>query len=97
LQRDVKKPEDNSEFKAGIQLDADGNIEIKTGDKVVITYKDGEIAIKCDGGPIKITCDELTVDGKLTATGDAKLKGTLKVGTGTGVTIDGTEITGGPV
>lgn len=97
LQRDVTKPEDNSEFKAGIKIAADGTIELKTGDKVVVTYKDGEIELKSDGGPVKITCDELTVDGKLTVTGDAALKAKLKVGTGTGVTIDGTNVTGGPV
>lgn len=97
LQRDVTKPEDNSEFLAGVRIAADGTIEVKTGDKVLVTLKDGEIDIKCDGGPVKITCDELTVDGKLTVTGDSALKAKLKVGTGTGVTIDGTEITGGPV
>jgi len=80
LQRDVTKPEDNSEFVAGVKIAADGEIEIKS-----------------DGQPVTVICDEMTVDGKLTVTGDAVLQGTLKVGTGTGVTIDGTDITGGPV
>ena len=97
LQRDVTKPEDNSEFVAGVKIAADGEIEIKTGDKVVVTLRDGEIEIKSDGQPVTVICDEMTVDGKLTVTGDAVLQGTLKVGTGTGVTIDGTDITGGPV
>lgn len=97
LQRDVTKPEDNSEAKAGIKIAPDGTIELKTGDKVVVTLKEGEVEITSDGQPVKINCDELTVDGKLTVTGDSALKAKLKVGTGTGVTIDGTEITGGPV
>jgi phage baseplate assembly protein gpV len=97
LQSDVTKPEDNSEFKAGLKIDPDGVIELQMGDKVLITLKDGEIDIKSDGSPIKIQCDEMTVDGKLTVTGEAKLKDKLKVGTGTGVLISGTEITGGPV
>lgn len=97
IQRDVTKPEDNSEFKAGIKIDPDGNIELKTGDKVVITLKDGEIDIKSDGNPVKVTCDELTVDGKFRVKGETHLENKLKVGTGTGTTIDGTEITGGPV
>jgi hypothetical protein len=97
VQRDVTKPEDNSEFKAGIKIDPEGVIEVKTGDKVVITLKDGEIDIKSDGGPIKFTCDQLTIDGKLQVTGETQLKDKLKVGTGMGTTIDGNEITGGPV
>lgn len=97
VQRDVSKPEDNSEFKAGIKIDPEGNIELKTGDKVVITLKAGEIDIKSDGQPIKVTCDQLTIDGKLQVTGETQLKDKLKVGTGTGTTIDGNKITGGPV
>jgi hypothetical protein len=97
LLRDVTKPEDDSEFTAGVRIAPDGTIEVKTGDKVLITLKDGEIDILCDGGPVKITCDELKVDGKLTVTGDSALKGKLKVGSGMGTTIDGNKITGGPV
>lgn len=97
VQRDVTKPEDNSEFKAGIKIDPDGNIELKTGDKVVITLKAGEIDIKSDGQPIKIACDQLTIDGKLQVTGETQLKAKLKVGSGMGTTIDGNKITGGPV
>jgi hypothetical protein len=97
VQRDVTKPEDNSEFKAGIKIDPEGVIEVKTGDKVVLTLKDGEIDILCDGGPVKVTCSELTLDGKLTVTGETQLKDKLKVGTGMGTTIDGNKITGGPV
>jgi phage baseplate assembly protein gpV len=96
LQRDVTKPEDNSEFKTGLKIDPDGNIEIKTGDKVVITVEDGEVTVSCDGN-VKVTCDELTVEGKMVVTDDVHLQKKLKVGTGTGTTIDGTEITGGPV
>jgi hypothetical protein len=109
LQRDVTKPADNSEFAAGVKIGADGTIEVKTGDKVLVTLKDGEIEILCDGGPVKVTCDELTVDGKLTVTGDSVVEGKLtvtgdsaleaklKVGKIIGVTIDGTEISGGPL
>jgi translation initiation factor IF-1 len=97
LQRDVTKPEDSSEFLAGIRIDPQGVIELKTGDKVTVTLRDGAVEVVSDGSPVTITCGKLTVDGELEVTGNAALKGELKVGTGTGVTISGTEITGGPV
>lgn len=92
LQREVKKPEDNSEFVAGIKLDPDGNIELKTGDKTVITLKDGEIDIQSDGNPIKLKCDELTLDGKLHVTGESTFDARTKI---MGITLENTDITGG--
>ena len=101
LQRDVTKPEDNSEFRAGIKFDPDGNIEIKAGEKIVITLtNDSEINILSDGNPINITCDTLTVDGKLEVTGETTvdanttITGDLTVGSGTTTTISGNTITG---
>ena len=93
LQRDVTKREDNSQAKAGIAIDPDGNIEIKTGDKIVI-------AIKADGS-MSIECDKLTINA------DVEIKKTLKVaqdttvdtqvvvGMGPKTTIMGGEIQGG--
>jgi hypothetical protein len=84
IQRDVKKPEDNSEAKAGIKIDKDGNIEIQAGEKIVMTLtNDDNISIKADGKAITIDCDTLTVNGKLVVD-----NGSNKT------TIDGNEITG---
>jgi hypothetical protein len=74
IQRDVTKPEDNSEAKAGIKIDPEGNIEITAGQKIVITLtNDDTIAIKADGQPIKIECDTMSVKGNV------KIDGTLDV------------------
>jgi phage baseplate assembly protein gpV len=97
LQRDVTKLEDNSEFLAGVRIAPDGVIDLVTGDKVTVTLKDGEVSILSDRGPVNVTCDELKVSGKLTVTGETHLQAKLKVGIGMGTTIDGNEITGGPV
>jgi hypothetical protein len=97
LQRDVTKPEDNSEAKAGFKIDgASGDIVIKTGDKVVVTLKNaGDIEIKADGKKIDFTCDTMTVNGKLTVKGDTEVDGVLKAVNGGGsTTIDGHGITG---
>jgi hypothetical protein len=98
LQRDVTAPEDNTAFTGGIKIDPSGVIELKMGDKVVVTLQDGAIDILSDGSPITITCDELTVDGKLKVTKDVAMDAKLTV-TGdaklSGVKISGTEITGG--
>lgn len=91
LQREVKKPEDSSEFVAGIKLDPDGNIELKTGDSTVITLRDGEIEIKSDGNPIRLICDKLTLDGKLQVTGEATFDARTKI---MGITLENTEISG---
>ena len=103
LQRDVTKPADNSEAKAGVKIDgASGDIVIKTGDKIVITlHNAGDIEIKADGKKIDFTCDTLTVNGKLKVTGESELdaKTTVKAdlvvqGAGT-TTISGNSIKGG--
>jgi hypothetical protein len=86
LQRDVTKPEDNSEAKASIKVDgSSGDIEIKSADTIVILLKnDGEIQITADGKPIKVDCGEITVNCD-----------TMKVTNGTtSTTIKGNEITG---
>ena len=91
LQRDVTKPEDNSEAKASIKVDgASGDIEIKSSDAIVILMKnDGEIQVTADDKPINFTASKMTVDG------DVDINGDLKVANSSGsTTISGHEITG---
>lgn len=102
VQRDVTKPEDNSEAKAGIRIDPDGNIEISAGQKIVITLtNDDTISIKADGQPISIECDalsvkgDMTVDGTLGVTGDTTIDTQVVVGQGPRTTITGGTVQGG--
>jgi hypothetical protein len=91
LQRDVTRPEDNSEARATIRLDgASGDIRITAGEKIIITLRhDQTIEITADGLPITIGCDKLTVDG------DVDINGDLKVASDAGsTTISGHEIRG---
>ena len=93
IQRDVTNREDNTEAKAGIKIDPEGNIEIKTGDKIVIAIQ--------EDGSITIDCEKLTING------DVEISKTLKVaqdttvdtqvvvGTAQKTTIKGGEIQGG--
>lgn len=93
LQRDVTKPEDNSEFKAGIRIDPDGLIELKSGDDYVmqIDPQGNKITLLSNDSDVEITCKKLTIDAeveikqKLTVDGDGKISG---------VTISGTNISG---
>lgn len=91
LQRDVTKPEDNSEAKATIRIDgASGDIEITAGDGVFVLLKNGsEIQIKADGKPVKVECDKLTVNGNVEVNGDLEVKGAAG-----GTKISGNTITG---
>jgi uncharacterized protein involved in type VI secretion and phage assembly len=79
LQRDVAKPEDNSEAKASIKIDGEsGDIEIKSADDTFILLKNtGEIQMTAKGKSITVECDELKVTNGTTST-----------------TIKGNEITG---
>ena len=91
LQRDVTKPEDNSEAKASIKVDGpSGDIEIKAAETIVILMKnDGEIQVTADDKPINISTSKMTV------TGDVDISGDLKVANNSGsTTISGHEITG---
>jgi phage baseplate assembly protein gpV len=91
LQRDVTKPEDNSEAKASIKVDgASGDIEIKAADTIVILMKnDGEIQVTAEDKPISVTASKMTIDG------DVDINGKLKVASSSGsTTISGHEITG---
>jgi phage baseplate assembly protein gpV len=91
LQRDVTKPEDNSEAKASIKVDGpSGDIEIKASDTIVILMKnDGEIQVTADDKPINVTASKMTIDG------DVDINGDLKVASSSGsTTISGHEITG---
>jgi phage baseplate assembly protein gpV len=92
LQRDVTKPEDNSEAKASVKIDPAGNVEIKAGTKTVISLaNDGEIKITADSQPIDVKCDKMTID----AQSGLDVKGDLKViGSAGSTTISGHEITG---
>jgi hypothetical protein len=99
LQRDVKKPEDNSDFLAGIRIDPDGLVELKSGDDFVLTIdaKGGKVTLKAKDKPVEVTCQKMTIDGDvqikktLTVDGDGTIKGTGKISS---VTISGTDITG---
>lgn len=91
LQRDVTKPEDNTEAKASIKIDGkSGDIEIKAAETIVILMKnDGEIQMTADDKPINISASKMTV------TGDVDINGDLKVANNSGsTTISGHEITG---
>jgi hypothetical protein len=91
LQRDVKKPEDNSEAKTSLRIDgATGNLEIKVGDKLTVTLTgDNEIQITADDKPVNVNCSKLTVNG------DMDLNGKLVVSDGThSTTIEGNSIGG---
>jgi phage baseplate assembly protein gpV len=91
LQRDVTKPEDNSEAKASIKVDgASGDIEIKAADTIVILMKnDGEIQVTAEDKPISVTASKMTIAG------DVDINGNLKVASSSGsTTISGHEITG---
>ncbi|MFQ5629740.1 MAG: hypothetical protein ACE5I1_13330 [bacterium] len=85
LQREVTKPEDNSEAKTSIKIDgASGDLEVKAGESIVIILKnDSEIQILADGKPNKIKCQKKTVEGDLEIT-DGATKTTI-----TGSTIQG--------
>jgi hypothetical protein len=93
IQRDVTNRDDNSEAKAGIKIDPAGNIEIKTGDKIVV-------AIQEDGN-ITIDCEKLTINGAvemsktLKVAQDATVDTQLVVGKTPKTTIKGGEIQGG--
>jgi phage baseplate assembly protein gpV len=109
LQRDVTRPEDNSEARTSIKIDGEtGDVEIKAGEKIVITLtNDDNIRIVADGQPVTVECDTLSVNcnrttidgeveitGKVTARDNVDIDGDLKVGTGPSTTIAGNEITG---
>lgn len=82
LQRDVTKPEDNTEAKTGIMVEKEGNVEIRVGEKIKIrlTVDDETVAIECTKMKIK---------------GDVDINGVLKVEKdGQSTTISGHEITG---
>lgn len=92
LQRDVTKPENNSEAKTSVKIDGEsGDIEIKAGDaiKIVMTHNDN-IAITAKDKQIDINCATLTVNGNV------DVKGDLKVESDTGsTTMSGNTVTGG--
>jgi uncharacterized protein involved in type VI secretion and phage assembly len=93
IQRDVTKREDNSEAKAGIAIDPDGNIAIKTGDKVTITVgADGNISIDCE----KLTINaDVEISKTLKVASDTTVDTQVVVGAGPKTTIKGGEIQGG--
>ena len=107
IQREVKKPEDNSEATAGIRIDPQGLIELKSGDDFVLTIdpQGGKVTLLSKDKPVEITCQTLKVDGNVEVTGtlkvakDATLDQKLTVsgdGKISGVSISGTNISGGP-
>jgi phage baseplate assembly protein gpV len=85
LQRDVTKPEDNSEAKTSLKIDGDsGDLEIKSGEISIVITNDTDIQITAEGKPIDVTCDTLTINGDLVVS-----NGTNRT------TISGNVITGG--
>ena len=99
LQRDVTKPEDNSEAKTSVRIDgATGDVQIKAGDAIVVELKnDSELQITCDGKPLTIKCDsfKVTCDSKMTVDGNVDINGDLKVSSATAsTTISGHQIQG---
>ena len=98
LQRDVTKPEDNSEAKASVKVEAEGNVEVKVGEKITVRLTlDDNVQVVADGLPITIDCDDMTVTAanKMTVEGDLDVNGDLKVSNGsTSTTISGNEVTG---
>ncbi|MDP9412207.1 MAG: phage baseplate assembly protein V [Actinomycetota bacterium] len=84
LQREVKKPEDNSEATTSIKVEAEGNLEIRVGEKITMRLTlDDNVQIVADGLPITVDCDTLTVNGDLTVSNGSNT-----------TTISGNEITG---
>ena len=93
LQRDVTKREDNSAAKAGIAIDPDGNITLKSGDKVTITVgADGNVTIECE----KLTINaDVEIAKTLKVADDTTVDTQVVVGTAPRTTIKGGEIQGG--
>lgn len=103
LQRDVKKPEDNSEGRTTVRVDgATGDLTITMGETVTLTIKnDTEITVETKDKPVNVkcktmavTCDKLTVDGEMKVTKNVAVEGDLAVGKTKKTTISGNEITG---
>lgn len=93
IQRDVTQREDNSAAKAGIKIDPDGNIEIKTGDKIVLSInEDGTIIFDCEKLTIK---GDVEISKTLQVASDTTVDTQVVVGTGRKTTIKGGEIQGG--
>ncbi len=100
LQRDISNAEDNSEFLAGIRIDPEGLIELKTSDDIVLTLdqSNGNVSLLCQDKPVEITCSELTLNGDATITGNLTVDGDGTIsgnGSISSVSISGTTITGG--
>ncbi len=92
LQRDVTKPEDDTEAKAGLKITPNGDIEIRAGEKIVITLtQDDKLEINTNGQPLNIACGKLTVDGEMEVKKDLVVSGSG----GGKTTISGNTITGG--
>jgi len=99
IQRDVKKPEDNSEAKTSIKIDGKkGDIEIKVGEKITILIADESgITITAEEKAVEITAKTLTIDAKdalnfkskkITVEGETEIKGETKIDGKTTITKD---------
>ncbi|MBI1929549.1 hypothetical protein HYR99_35550 [Candidatus Poribacteria bacterium] len=79
IQRDVTKPEDNSEAKTSIKIDGEtGGIKIKVGKNIIITLtNDDGIQITADGKSIDVECKTMTITGELVVT-DGTNRTTIK-------------------
>lgn len=98
LQRDVKKPEDNSDAATSIRIDSKGDVTINVGENVTITVtNDDGIVIDTKSKPVSVACKTMTVAcDMLTVQGKMTVEQELVVGKdGPTTTIKGNEITGG--
>ena len=82
LQRDVGKPEDNSEAQTGLRIDgASGDLEIKVGDQITLTLSGDTITVSSK--TVSIAAD-VEIDGDLTVKKGAhstKISGNVVEGT----------------
>ncbi len=98
LQRDVAKPEDNSEAMTSVRIDGKtGDLTITMDKTVTVTVRnDTEILIETKDKPVSVKCTKVQVDcDEMTVTGSLNVNKDLVVGTGPKTTISGNEITGG--
>jgi phage baseplate assembly protein gpV len=90
IQRDVKKPEDNSEAKTSIKIDGEtGNIEIKVGEKITVLISDAEgINITATDKAVQVTSktlaikadDEINLESaKINIKGETKIDGVTTI------------------
>ena len=91
LQRDVTKPEDNSEAKASIKIEgSSGDVQVKVGDDVQLDLKSDAVTVKV-GTDVQLEMKS----GKISINGDVEISGDLTVSNGSNRTkISGNSVEG---